>query len=117
MNQQRINQITCLLLVVGFGGALVAYLNADHTPINSLLNDPLAQKRHLRELRMMGGKANVLSAEITDWLEGRWQGESLAWTIAVLSVGLALTFRFIALRRSGSAASPETNENRPPDSV
>jgi len=116
MNQQRINRITCLLLVVGFGSALVAYLNADHTPIASLLNNPLAQKRHLRELRMMGGQANVLSAEITEWFEGLWQGESLAWTIAVLTAGVTLMFRFVA-RRSRAAASPDANENPPADPV
>lgn len=112
MNRRRINQISVLLLLLGFGSALAIYLTADHTPINSLLNDPLAHKRYLREMRVIGGKANVLAAEITDWFEGLWEGESLAWTVAVLTVGITLTFRLGAQRKAAEA--PPVEENPPP---
>ena len=113
MNQRRLNQITGLLLILGFGSALAIYLTADHTPINSLLNDPLAHKRYVRSLRMIGGKANVLAADITDWFEGLWQGESLAWTVAVLTVGGTLTFRFVAGRSDRNTPSAD-EKSRPP---
>jgi len=98
------NQITCLLLLLGLGGALAIYLTADHSPVSSLLNDPLANKKYVRELRMIGGKANVLASEIQDWFDSLWHGESLAWTVAVLTVGTTLAFRFVAQRSDLPAA-------------
>ena len=40
--------------------------------------------KYLRELRVMGGKANELAAEFQDWFAGLWEGEALARTIVVL---------------------------------
>jgi len=105
MTSRRINQISLVLLLIGFSSALAIYLTADHTPVSSLLDDPLANKKYIRQLRMIGGKANVLAAEIQDWFDGLWHGESLPWTVAALTGGVALVFRFAA-RRAGSKNPP-----------
>ena len=112
MNRRRINQITGLLLLLGLGGALAIYLTADHTPVSSLLNDPLNARRLHRQLRVMGGQANVLAADFENWFAGLWQGESLAGTVAVLTIGITLAFRFAALH-PGSATSPKAEESPP----
>ena len=106
MTPRRINQYTALLLVVGLGAALALYLHAAHSRADSLLGDPLATKKYVRKLRMIGGKANVLAAEISDWFSGLWEGESLGRTIAVLTVIGTLAFRFAAQHRT---------QNRSPD--
>jgi len=38
--------------------------------------------------------ANVLSAEFQDWFAGLWHGQTLAYTVAALTVALTLGFRF-----------------------
>jgi hypothetical protein len=56
----------------------------------------------------------VLSAEFQDWFEGLWQGPALAGTVAVLTVGLTLGFRFVASFPHSAAAAPAADATRPP---
>ena len=90
------NRISQLMLLVGLGGALVIFLTADPVVEDPLLNDPRGQKKFHRELRMIGGTANLLSAEFQEWFASIWQGQALAGTVAVLTIGATVTFRFIA---------------------
>jgi len=53
-------------------------------------------KRYERQMEAISGKTGVLAAEFMDWLEGRWQGRNLAYTLVVLSVGGSLTCLFLA---------------------
>ena len=106
------NQISSLLLLLGLGGALAIYLTADHTSVSALLNDPLNARRLHRQLRVMGGQANVLAADFEDWFAGLWQGESLAGTVVVLTIATTLIFRFAAQRPS-SVMSPAGEKDQP----
>ncbi len=112
MSPRKINQITVLLLLFGFGSALVIYLTADPVTADPLLADPRAMKKYLHELQVIGGKANMLSAEFQDWFAGLWQGESLARTVAVLTLGVTLAFRFLA--KPPGAAAPADEKTPPP---
>ena len=94
----RINQISALLLAIGFGSALIIYLTAQPVVIDPVLGDPLNNKKYLRELRVIGGKANVLAAEFIAWFDDRWRGRNLSGTVAVLTVMVTLAFRFVAAR-------------------
>ena len=96
MSPRKINQVSVLLLLVGFGSALAVFLSARAAPPDQFQNDPLAEKKYLRELRVMGGKANELAAEFQDWFAGLWEGEQLARTIVVLTVVTTLGFRWLA---------------------
>ncbi|MGE5715429.1 MAG: hypothetical protein ACM369_02170 [Acidobacteriota bacterium] len=53
-------------------------------------------KKYLRELEVYGGKANVLATQFRHWFDGLWHGRSLAFTVAVISVFLALAYKFFA---------------------
>ena len=106
MRRQKINQITFLVLLLGFGGALVIYLTAHPVPVDPLLGDPLTSKKYLHELRVLGGSVNVLTAEFLEWFKGLWHGETLAGTVAVLTVGAALAFRFVATHPDAFAGNP-----------
>jgi hypothetical protein len=57
-------------------------------------------KKYLRDLELFGGKGNVLATEFTLWWQGLWQGRNLAFTVAWLTVCLALIFWLLATRRA-----------------
>jgi hypothetical protein len=46
-------------------------------------------------MEMVGGTANLVASDITDWLTGLWHGRTLAYTLAVLTVVAAYAFFFI----------------------
>ena len=96
MTPRRTNRITVGMLMLGLASALVIYLTAAPKVVDPLLSDPLANKKYQREMRVIGGQGNVLAAEFNDWFAGLWHGRKLAGTVAVLTVGATLTFRFIA---------------------
>lgn len=106
-----------MLLLIGFGAALVIYLTAGPVTADPLLGDPLGNKKYIRELQVIGGKANVVAAEMQIWFEGLWHGQALAGTVAVLTVGVALAFRFVATHPDYLAADPGDEETPPPGSA
>jgi hypothetical protein len=107
----KINRISVLLLAIGFASAIVIYLTAKPVFVDPLLGDPLTNKKYVHELRVMGGKSNVAAAEFMAWFEGLWQGQTLAGTVAVLTVVVTLAFRFVALRPELYASvSPEESK-------
>ena len=88
------------ILIVGLIGAALIYRAAVNRAPNALgyvQGDgsvypvmPEDSRIYLHDMEMYGGKANVLAAELTRWFSGLWQGKSLAYTVAVISVLLAL---------------------------
>jgi len=98
MSRRKIKRITILILLIGLGGALAIYLTATPAGADPFGYDPMADKKYVRELRLYGGSANVLSAEFMEWFAGLWRGESLAFTIAVITIGVAWIFWFLATR-------------------
>jgi hypothetical protein len=113
LNVGKINRITVLLLLIGFGSALVIYLTARPVVLDPLLGDPLTQKKFVHELRVMGGKGNVMAAQFIDWFAGLWHGENLAGTVAVLTIAVTLAFRFVAARPDLYASAPTRNLQPP----
>jgi hypothetical protein len=102
---EKINRITVLLLAVGFGSALVIYLTAQPVLVDPLLGDPLTTKKYVRELQVIGGKGNVVAAEFMDWFTGLWHGQNLAGTVAILTLGVTLMFRFVASHHDSATDS------------
>ncbi|MFI5180995.1 MAG: hypothetical protein ACHQPI_06365 [Thermoanaerobaculia bacterium] len=92
----RRNFLTVSTLFVGLAAALVIYVTATRPPANPLGDQAELSKKYLREMEVYGGKANVLASDFREWFDGLWHGRSLAFTVAVLSVLLALVI-FIAL--------------------
>ncbi len=114
MTRRQINRISLGLLLTGFLSALIIHVVVEPPVKDPLLGDPLESKRFRRELKVLGGQANVLSAEFQDWFASLWQGERLAGTVAVLTVLTTLGFRFIATHPGAPAA--QTAAKPPPES-
>jgi hypothetical protein len=113
MCRQKINQITLLLLLIGFGCALVVYRNTNAVSVDPQLDDPVATKKYLREMQMIGGQANVVASEFRGWFAGVWHGRKLAATVAVLTVSVTLIFRLVATHPDFATADPADDKTPP----
>lgn len=86
-----------IVLGVGLLSAVLVYWLA---PDNSASGgyDPNDDKVYQFQMERIGGKSVLIAAEINRWLAGLWQGRPLAYTLAVLSVVIALVCFWIAHR-------------------
>lgn len=100
---RRIRQLSAGLLGAGLGAATLIYLQAAPEGPNPLGYEPQDTKKYLRDLELYGGKVNVLATEFMRWWEDLWHGRHLAYTVATLSLMLALGFWFLATRMARSA--------------
>jgi hypothetical protein len=87
---ERVNNIVAAILAVGLSAAVVIFFTAQPPPGNPLGYEFTDSKPYLRDVEMIGGKANLLTAQFRTWVTGLFQGRSLAYTIAFLTIALAL---------------------------
>ena len=99
-----------MILISGLGGGCYIYLTAEPTPVSSSEYDRFTSKKYVRELERFGGKFAVVTAELSQWFAGLWHGKSLAITVGILSLLLALLLWFISpfLQSRTSLCPPDT---------
>ena len=68
------------------GEAVVIYLTAVNHDESTLINEFKESKKFTHDLELYGGKANVIADKFARWFDGLWHGQSLAFTVAVLTV-------------------------------
>ncbi|HJV34767.1 hypothetical protein [Geomonas sp.] len=88
--------MTVAILSIGLVSALVIYLTAGEAPDNPLGDQIDTSKIYQRNMEMFAGKANLLGQQINDWFHTLWHGKPLALTVAVITIVVALLYRFIA---------------------
>ncbi len=93
----RIKNIVALILIVGFGAAIVIFVTATTRTAGETGYEPENSKQYLREMETYGGKANVLASDFRSWIAALWQGRNLAYTVAFLTILLALAVLFFAV--------------------
>jgi len=97
--------VTAAILLAGFGSSLAIYLTATEAPAN-----PLAEfeksKKFAYELERMGGKAALAANDLNKWFAELWQGETFAYTIAVITLVIAVGYYFIATGLEEEARRP-----------
>jgi hypothetical protein len=109
------NLIGLIILLGGLGGAILIYRTAGNNLTNDLIYEeeggsvhplrPEDSKKYIRDLELYGGKANVLVTEFRLWLVGLWQGKSLAYVIAFITLLAASGFFYAA----NTSPSPSKN--------
>jgi hypothetical protein len=112
MSPGKTKRITWLMLGLGLGSALVIFLTADPEVEDPLLGDRFGQKKYLREMRTLGGQGNVVAAEFNEWFAGLWEGRALAGTVAVITVGAVLVFRFVATHPEAPVEENDVGRDR-----
>lgn len=94
-NLRRCHIVTAAILTSGFGCALIIYLTAAEAGY-----DPFAEfeksKKFAYELERMGGKAALVANDFNRWFTGLWQGETLAYSVAALTIMIAACYYFVA---------------------
>ena len=98
--KRRLRLACLLVLAAGLCSAMLIYLFAEDIPDDSLgyvvVNGavyPLAtrdSKSYRREVQRFGGKTALLFDDFGRWFNERWQGKTLAGTVAWISIALAL---------------------------
>ncbi|MEJ1959587.1 MAG: hypothetical protein WDM70_09345 [Nitrosomonadales bacterium] len=53
-------------------------------------------KRYQYDMEHIGGKFAIVTDEITQWLSSLWHGRRLAYTLAILSICIALVCFLVA---------------------
>ena len=100
------SRVTVVILGVGLGLAASLWVLTPPPAANPLGFEPEDSKKYLRQMEMIGGKANVVASQLQTWFDGLWHGRGLPRTVAVLTVVLAGTFWL--------STNPGPPEVRPP---
>jgi hypothetical protein len=85
------------VLGLGFACSYWAYRVAVGDELgDSLMAQARDTKGYQGQMEYLGGKANVMANDIDTWFVGLWHGRNLAYTLAVLTVVIALICFYIA---------------------
>jgi hypothetical protein len=88
--KKRLDIAARLVLLTGAVASTGIYLSATPDEQNLLVNEFQDSKAYRHELEAYGGKLSVVSDELTRWFSSLWQGENLAFTVAFVSIAVAL---------------------------
>jgi hypothetical protein len=84
------------ILLVGLGISVGIYLTAGLEPDDLPWEFTPQSKKYTHALKLYGGTTNALLVELNDWFSGLWHGKPLAFTVAAISLGVALVYLFFA---------------------
>jgi len=117
--QTRLYIVSAALLLAGLGSAILIYLTAnndgDSVPGYEVVGGYIYprmhenSKKYIHDLEVYGGKAAVLADEFNRWFFGLWHGQTLAFTIAGLTILISLIV-FIVARNSASGLPDSPGE-------
>ncbi len=110
--RMRYRVVTALMLIAGLGSAVVIYLSAGGPGESSMVDEFEESKRFAHDLELYGGKANVIAYKFSRWFDGLWHGQSLAFTVAFLTVVIAIVYFLIASRLSAHSAADASENDR-----
>ena len=119
--QTRLNFISAIILLIGFGSAILIYLTAENDSDSVLGYEvvggdvypitPENSKMYVHDLELFGGKAAVLANEFRNWFVGLWHGKSLAFTIVCISIIISFGIFLVAKHLPSDLTSNDRGEN------
>lgn len=82
MSHRSVQRLGLVIVAAGLVAAVAVYITAAADP----QEDEIAQQREMQQVARLGGTATVQTVKFNLWLGSLWQGERLAFTLAVLGV-------------------------------
>jgi hypothetical protein len=82
----RLYLIAAAILLLGVGSAVLIYVSAGDAADGVAGYRPEDSKMYRHDLELYGGKANVLADDLMRWFAGLWQGRTLAFTVAFVTM-------------------------------
>jgi hypothetical protein len=105
-----INYWGVAILLVGLAGAALIYVFGPDDGDTDLAGEITRGRMYRHNLELMGGKFAVYADQFYEWFAGLWHGRSLAYTVAVLAVAIALVCFWLA--RVMSSPLPSERDQR-----
>lgn len=92
LDTSRFRSIAVLIFFIGMLSSIVIFFTDHPASENFLGYDPTDNKMYLHDLQVFGGKINIIAVEFTRWFYGLWQGKTLSYTVALITVVVASIF-------------------------
>jgi hypothetical protein len=103
---RRIHGLVAAIAGAGLSASALIYrFAAADQPLPYAL-DPNNSKRYLREMEVIGGKANLMAYDFNQWFASLWRGRTLAFSVAWITLFLAGSFWFLATRQPRQPPQP-----------
>jgi hypothetical protein len=104
--------VTAGILLIGFGSAVAIFLTAADTADN-VFAEFENSKRFTHEVQRMGGKMALVANDASAWFVGLWHGRQLAYTVACITMLIALGYYLIAsaIKPGEVATGPRDNND------
>jgi hypothetical protein len=100
------------ILLAGLASAALIYVFAGDDRDAEAAREIASGRSYEHNLELIGGKLNVYLVHFNDWFASLWHGTSLAYTVAVLAVAIALACFWIA-HLIATAPTDESEQERP----
>ena len=88
--------INAIILLAGLSSAILIYLTATNDSRSNFGYEVVGgyvypstseySKKYVHDLQLYGGNAAMLADEFSRWFAGLWQGKSLAFTVAFITI-------------------------------
>lgn len=95
------------ILILGLAASGLIFATTEPTQDDADASPTRYSKAYVHELRVYGGRAAVYADDFNRWFEGLWQGRSLAYTVAVLSIGIGVGCIALASRIAEAGSGDE----------
>jgi hypothetical protein len=106
--QTFLSIVSALIMISGLGSAAYLYQKAVNEPADALSDqaerssvyqiNPEDSKKYQRDMEAVSGKAGLVVAEFRRKLAALWQGKSMAYMVAAMSILVSFAFYFAANR-------------------
>ncbi len=104
--QTFLSIVSALIMISGLGSAAYIYQKAVNEPADALRDrmeggsvyqiQPEDSKKYQRDIEAISGKAGLVVADFRNKLAALWQGKSLAYMVAAVSILISFAFYFAA---------------------
>jgi hypothetical protein len=121
--RKRLYLLSAIILIAGLASAALIYWTAMNKESSDsgyevaggfiYPNNAENSKKYIHDLQLYGGKAAVLSDQFMRWFAGLWQGQTLAFTVAFISVFISFAVFVAANNAPSGSTSPVRGMNRP----